>query len=448
MPKIYRAIWQEGLLPLGNAVRGRRAVERYRFLNQSQWLSREQILEFQWQECQKLLEVAFTRVPYYRRKLPGVAAGDIRGWKDFQMLPVLTRADVEEHREELRAQDLPRGSYHLHATGGSSGRPVRFYRTPESYDWRTAATRRTYSWSGYECGDRILFLWGAPVGKPRRLAVWKQHIMDTLNRYRAIPTFAQTEAVWRKVHAELESWRPEYLGGYVSSLMNFARFADAEGLRLPPVRAILTAAEPLAEPQRDFLGKVYGAPVFNTYGSREFMSVGGECERHCGLHVAAENLVVETAANGTPEASEILVTDLHNHGTVFLRYGTGDYGVMSAANCPCGRGLPRIASVAGRTADTLTLAGGRVVSGLYFFHLLKELPEVVEFQVTQPRRDQVVVSAVLSDPLSDRSRYLFDSEMRRILQETSFELRPTDALIRGPSGKKQTIIPYDQMVWQ
>lgn len=443
MPKIYRALWQNVLFPLQNAVRGRQAIARYRFLNRSQWWSREQIEEFQWKECQRLLEVALTRVPYYRRKLPGVAAQDIRNWEDFRKLPILTRGDVEEHREDLRDQDLPQNGYHLHATGGSSGRPVRFYRTAESYDWRVAAKRRTYSWCGCEYGDRLLFLWGAPVGKPRRLAVWKQDTMDRLNRNQSIPTFAQSEAVWREVHLKLQRWRPEYLGGYVSSLMNFGRFAEAEGLRLPPLRAIVAAAEPLEEAQRMFLAATYGAPVFNTYGSREFMSIGGECDRHRGFHVAAENLVVETAGAGG-EPSDILITDLHNHGTVFLRYAIGDYGVVSSKACPCGRGLPVLESVLGRTADTITLPGGRTISGIFFRHVLKDIPELVEFQVTQPRPDHVVVSAVLASPLSEQSRALFDSEMRRILQANSFELRPTESVTLSQSGKKRTIIPYAQ----
>jgi len=425
------------------ALHGRRYYEHLRFLERSQWWGAEQIRDYQWAELKKLLKTAFDSVPYYRQKYAGACYDDIRTWDDFARLPCLTREEIRRHREELRSTAYS-GTPHPHATGGSSGEPVRFYRTIESYDWRTAARTRTYGWSGLREGVSSLHLWGSPVGIPPRAERWKTGLDHWLRNERIIPTFVQSPDLWDRVCAEILRRPPEYMVGYVSSLVAFGRFLAENHPKLPAPGGILAAAEPLEESQRAFLAAAYRAPVFNTYGCREFMSIAGECDRHGGMHVAAENLVVETADPGSAEPSEILVTDLHNHGTVFLRYALGDGGILSPKSCDCGRGLPLLEAVAGRSADTLELPRGRVISGIFFRHILKDVREVVEFQITQPRPDHVVVSTVLSNPLSDASQALFEFEMRRVLQENTFEMKVVDSLIRGRSGKKRTIIPFGE----
>src|SRR6185369_5170593 len=148
-------------------------MEHRRFLEKSQWRSPEQIREFQWTALRKLLAHAFGSVPYYRQKYTdaGVQLEDVRSWDDFRRLPPLTREEIRDHREELCSTKY-KGRLLPHATGGSSGVPTRFYRTYESYDWRTAAKDRVYTWSGWRLGERSIYLWGAPVGPVPRVQTW------------------------------------------------------------------------------------------------------------------------------------------------------------------------------------------------------------------------------------------------------------------------------------
>src|SRR5436305_75 len=79
--------------------------------------------------------------------------------------------------------------------------------------------------------------------------------------------------------------------------------------------------------------------------------------------------------------SEILVTDLHNYGMPFIRYRIGDLGVLrTTGRCACGRGLPKLHSIEGRTLDILRTRNGRVVPGELFPHVMKDIPEIEEFQ--------------------------------------------------------------------
>ena len=98
--------------------------------------------------------------------------------------------------------------------------------------------------------------------------------------------------------------------------------------------------------------------MFNTYALCEIMSIAAECERRCGMHINSENILLETALPPESGPSDILVTDLHNYATPFVRYAIGDIGLLSDDSCPCGRCLPLLASVVGRTLDTLQTADG------------------------------------------------------------------------------------------
>ncbi len=438
---LYSLLYDSLFLPLAAAARRRRYHQLRAFLERSQWWPAERLREFQWSELRKLLEIAFRSVPYYRRKYADVGARfeDIRSWDDFRRLPVLTRAEVNRHREELFPADF-RGRRMPHATGGSTGEPVRFYRTRESYDWRLAATHRAYSWSGYRPGERTLYLWAAPLPTVSRWAAWKSCCHDLLERRLVIPTWLQNEALWQQAYQRALRFRPRYLVGYVSSLLGFARFLARRRARMPRLCSVIAAAEPLTPAVRAFLSETFDAPIFETYGSREFMSIGAECELHCGLHLHAENLVVETSSREPDQPGDILITDLHNLGTVFIRYAIGDAGRLADRPCACGRGLPLLESVDGRTADLIELPDGRTVSGLFFVHLLKELPEVLQYQVRQEEPERLTLLLVLARELSAPSRALLESELRKVLGETPYEIRSVARIPPGPSGKHQPVV--------
>jgi phenylacetate-CoA ligase len=439
---MYPRLLESLLLPAYDNVRGRSYVKRRMFLRESEWWTRDRVQQFQWQELRRLLQHVFASVPYLQRKYSaaGIRLDDIQSWADFRRLPPLTREEINSHGPEL-CSNAYRGKLLPHATGGSTGKPTRFFRTYESYDWRTAAKDRAYSWSGWRLGERSVYLWGAPVGAHSGLEIWKTRAYERIQRQLIFNTFSQTERLWREIYEKALAFGPVLIVGYVSSLEQFAAFLEREHLTVPGVRAVIAAAEPLFPAVRDAIERGLRAPLFNTYGSREFMSIAGECEFHSGLHVNAENLVVETRDDTRNEPSEILVTDLHNYGMPFVRYASGDLGRMSQASCPCGRGLPILESIEGRVLDVLRTPDGRTVPGEFFPHLLKEVPEFAEYRVEQRSLDHVVISAVLERPLSERSEALLRHEIAKVLGPAiRWELETVAEIPRLRSGKRRVTV--------
>lgn len=415
-------------------------------MERSQWWFPEQIREFQWNELRSLLEHAFHSVPYYRKKYAaaGIELGDIRTAEDFAQLPPLSREEVNQHRTELCSTNS-NGDLIEHATGGSSGVPTRFFITPDSYDWRCAATLRAYSWGGYRDGERTMYLWGAPVGRISRLKKAKIDGFHFLRRELIVPTFVQTPELWQKTFEDAIRFRPKFLIGYVSSIQEFAQFLLARDLAIPGVEAILTAAEPVYQPTRELAEQVFRAPLLEQYGSREFMSIAAECECHDGLHVHAENLLVETEFGTTSDPSEFLITDLHNFGMPFIRYRIGDTGSLAEAPCPCGRGLPLIRQVEGRTLEILRTQDGRTVPGEFFPHLLKDVPEIREYQVQQTSLQEIVISIVLASPISENSEKFLRSEIGKVFSpQTRVMIKPVKAISKSRSGKRSLTVGVGQ----
>ena len=437
----YSGILESLLIPAYYNVR-RRAYPRYReFMERSQWWSPEQVAEFQWRELQLLLQHAFRSVPYYQKKYAsaGIELGDIRTRDDFAKLPSLSREEVNSYRHDLCSQ--PHETRLIpHATGGSSGVPTRFFITHDSYDWRSAASARAYSWTGNRIGERALYLWGAPVGQVSALKRAKLNSYRFVRRELVVPTFVQTPELWQSIFKAALRFRPRFVVGYVSSLQQFARFLLDRDLVIPGVEAVLAAAEPVFKATRDLVMQAFRAPLFDTYGSREFMSIAAECENHNGLHIHSENLLVETADTEN-NPSELLITDLHNYGMPFIRYCIGDLGSLSDAACPCGRGLPLIQRIEGRLLEVLRTPDGRTVPGEFFPHLLKEIGEVREYQVRQSSPEEIVISLVLARPLSEPSEALLRHEMAKVFTPaTRVAIQPVEAIPRLASGKRRLTV--------
>jgi phenylacetate-CoA ligase len=381
-------------------------------------------------------------VPFYQKKYGGAGINikDIQTRADFAMLPPLTREEVNKYSDELKSIAFG-GNLLPHATGGSSGVPTRFFITYESFDWRTAVSSRAYSWSGCNLGERTLYLWGAPVGHVPRLRAFKKSLYEFLRHERVINTFAQNAELWRSIYFTALRFRPQLIVGYVSSLEQFCQFLLNNNLKLHPIRAVIAAAEPVFQPVRELVANALGAELFNTYGSREFMSIAAECEFHNGLHLNVENLLVELETPST-EPSEILITDLHNYGMPFIRYRIGDLGILAgSAPCKCGRGLPRIHSIEGRTLDVLRTRTGRVVPGELFPHIMKDIPEVGEFQAQQVNLDEIILLVVVRRPLSQKSRLLLESEFYKAFgSDVKITVKEVSEIPLRPSGKRRVTV--------
>src|SRR5262245_26672527 len=157
------------------------AVFRYsRGLGRSQFLSTEDLQILQLHRLRLLLEHAYRRCPFYRERFQsiGLSPDDIRSPDDLRLLPPLEKREIQEHSNRMVAEGWPRGDLFVDHTGGSTGTPIAFASSRERGCWGKAATRRHNAWAGWEIGDRVAYVWGAPRDQPSN--AWRSRLRNAL----------------------------------------------------------------------------------------------------------------------------------------------------------------------------------------------------------------------------------------------------------------------------
>lgn len=444
---LYEPLFRNVLFPAyESGLRRRHTLDYLREYEASQWLSPDAIAALQWAKLKRLIEHCWQEVPYYRRRWEqfGIAGPqDIRGPDDYAQLPVLTKQDIRDNFDQLIAPSM-RGELLYKTTGGSTGEPLRFGYTRESYQRRMAIMHRGYGWTGARFGQRTLYLWGASLthtGFPK--------LKDTLyhaafNR-KVLNAFLMTDARMANYANAMAAYRPEVIVSYVAPLVNMAKWMIDNTFGMDPPQRILTAAEALHAPQRQLLEDAFKCPVYNTYGCREVMLVAAECEHRNGLHITADHLKLEFGPRLDPTSpdgpADLLITDLHNYGMPLLRYANGDLGTALDGACGCGRGLPRLASVDGRKLDALRTPDGRFVPGEFIVYAFLGINGIKQYQVVQRRLDALDITIVRGPDFHDDNLKLLRIELDRALgSAVAYNFISADAIPLTPSGKLRVTI--------
>jgi len=373
--------------------------EYYRELNESQWWSPDEIATLQLKRLNTLLKHAYQNVPYYAQKFREVdlEPDDIKTLDDLPKLPILTRQEIRENLPNLVAKNFPHSKIIPYATGGSTGEPLQFYVTEESKGRGVAASNRAYSWYGYELGDKVAYLWGSP----RDLSI-QQSLSNKISllvfRTIYLDAFNMSEKQMEEFAQKLAKFKPEAIIAYASAGYLFAKFLQHREIKNIRPRVVITQAEKLFPQQRQLIEGVFNCEVFDFYGSREVSAMAAECPQHQGYHISAENVILEFVRDNKPvpsgETGKILVTDLHNYAMPFIRHENGDLGIPLVGKCSCGRGLPLMKEVTGRTSDIIIGAGGKKIHGEFFTHLFWDKPWVKQFQAIQDRNRNITIKIV------------------------------------------------------
>src|SRR5262245_14511729 len=157
--------------PLSHWRSGDAAQLRYiREFERTQYLPAEELRALQETGLRRLLDHAYRHCPFYRTRFDraGLVPSDVRRLEDLSVLPVLEKVEVQEHRDQLVAENWPLHDLVPNRTGGSVGRPVSFYLSRDRCRSRAAATVRHNRWAGWDIGARLAVLWGAPRDQPAR----------------------------------------------------------------------------------------------------------------------------------------------------------------------------------------------------------------------------------------------------------------------------------------
>lgn len=441
----YTLLVARVLFPLHERIKGHPTIARLRELESSQWLPREEVARRQADRLREFLGEVGARVPYYRDLFARarVRPAGIRGASDLASIPVLTKPLIREHAAALAAEGA-RGLRPA-STGGSTGDPLRFLVGPARVGSDVALRCRANRWWGLETGDPEVVLWGSHIELTRQDRI--RAVRDRLFRSTLLSANHMTPDVLDAYLDVIERVRPAQIFSHPSALGELARRAEERERRLERlgVRAVFLTAEELYDYQRERIERVFGCRAANGYGGRESGLIAHECPEG-RLHLNAEDILVEVLGDdGLPvppgHPGEIVVTHLRSEEFPFLRYRTGDVGVLGAGACACGRGLPLLSEIHGRADDLLLGLDGARIPGQVAVLTLRDIPGIARFKVIQEDRDLVRILLVRTREFPPGGEEAIAKGLRAHLGAAMrIVLEPVDAIPQEASGKYRTVM--------
>jgi phenylacetate-CoA ligase len=420
----------------------------HRTLEINQWLPSEQVEEFQNRQLRRILDHAYSNVPYYQEMFSrlGLSPRNVHGIQDLQCLPLLTKEAVRNSGDSLRARNSHQFGALACRTSGSSGEPLTFYVDKYSNALEFAYYWRHWSWGGYRIGARFAELSGHFFVVRPQMADITCHYQPHINRL-VLNSNQVSVPGCRKMAATLRKYRPRFLKGMPSTLYFLAHSLEEAGIKDLSFQCVFSTGEVLTSSYRSVIERVFHTRVLDSYGHMERTVAVAQCPQG-GYHVNSDYGIMETAAapgnaNGGATLRRVIGTGLHNRAMPLIRYDVGDHIELFSdeRSCPCGRTLPLIRVIHGRCEDAILTPDGRFITTLFI------VPEFVSgtrfVQFVQEVEDGLQIRVVPGPEWSESSAAtLIEYTSRMTGHDTNISVKVISEadLIRDQSGKLRCVI--------
>ncbi|PKO89916.1 MAG: capsule biosynthesis protein CapK [Betaproteobacteria bacterium HGW-Betaproteobacteria-10] len=444
---LHTALVANILFPLQEKLKKHDTIAIRQAMDDSQWWPTEKLEALRLERLRALLTKAGKHVPYYRDtfKRLGFDPQTINSLADLEKLPFLTKAVIRAEGERMKS-DIAQGLARFN-TGGSSGEPLIFFIGAERVSHDVAAKWRATRWWNVDIGDPEIVVWGSPIELGTQDKV--RAIRDKLMRTELMPAFQMNETNLDQFVARILERRPKMLFGYPSAISHIAAHAQKRGVPLDNlgIKVVFCTSERLYDHQRQAISSAFACPVANGYGGRDAGFIAHECPAG-GMHITAEDIIVEIVdENGNIQpagvAGEIVTTHLATADYPFIRYRTGDIGTLSNEKCSCGRGLPVLKEIQGRSTDFVIAADGTVMHGLALIYILRDLSGVKEFKVIQESIAQTRVQ-IVTEPAYQASsdQEIIKGFKQRLGESVEIKIEKVAEITPEKSGKFRYIISH------
>lgn len=367
---------------------------------------------------------------------------------NWDELPVMTKKEFQKPLKERLSEGYSPSNVYVNKTSGSSGDPFIFAKDKFCHALTWANNIRCFGWFGIDFNTSLQArFYGIPFDF---ISNKKERIKDLLgNRYR-FTIFNLSDAVLEKVLIKFKNKKFDYINGYTSSVVLFAKFLQKKGIVLttvcPMLKCCIVTSEMLFDDDKILLEKQFGVPVINEYGASEldliaFQNPSGEWQ------VNSETLFVEVLDeenNVLPNGKEgrIVITSLYNKAHPFIRYDIGDVGILDEKSTSKKRILKKLI---GRTNDIAVLPSGKKSPGLTFYYVTKSIIEddgnVKEFVIKQTKIDTFNIEYVSEFELSKVQIQQIEKAITTYLENNlTFSFVRKEKLERSKSGKLKQFV--------
>ena len=425
------------LLPLSDLLQGSSIYKKLRFLQRSQWWSADELEHFQNERLSSIINYSYYNFPFYKQLFmnAGISPDDIKGISDLKKVPIINKSGIREIIKEIKPsknKQIPNWS------SGSTGSPLKYYYNQEAYSLRMASGIRAWNWMGFQLGDKYVKL----SQNPRNSHIKK--VQDFLNRSKYIYVKELSEKSLTDAYNSIVSYKPEYLRSYPDPLKLMVKFLMEQGVEGIKLKGINTTGNILFQKDRENIESFFQCKIYDSYSCEGTGSLS-QCE-YGNYHFTSEYSVNEVVGEDSQqvkdgETGRLIVTDLWNSTTPFIRYDTQDLVVNSEIECSCGRNHKVISRIEGRDSDVLITPDNRFIivhSATIFF---EKYEEVLQFQIQQKTKADFILFLVVT-PNYNQSMHqeIFDYWANYLGETSKLELVITDEIELSSSGKRRFLI--------
>lgn len=341
-------------------------------------------------------------------------------WND---IPVISKKDFQINIDEILTSGLKKSELHIHNTSGSTGTPFYFAKDKFCHAMNWAEIDHLLLKHGINIGSsKQARFYGIPLSGVK---YYKERLKDYLANRVRFPVFDLSDAKLTTVLNAFRCEKFEYINGYTSSLVVFAKFLIERNIVLkeicPSIKVVFPTSEVVDDIDRSTMEKAFGVPVRNEYGAAELDILAFEDEDG-DFVLNEETLYIEILDDNNQPVEpgiegKVIVTSLYNKAMPFIRYELGDRAILSNKIKNGNRVLEK---VVGRTNDIIKLPSGNISPGLTFYYISKKLLEsggrIKEFIIIQKALDTFLFKYVANEVLLNSEKLEIQKAMDLYLE--------------------------------
>jgi len=394
-------------------------------LLKTQYWSFENLRDLQTERMRYIVRYAYNNIKGYNELYNkyGISIDSISELEDLERLPVVTRADLQEYDKWINKEQV----FTNMRTGGSTGEPLIYHECIEAKEMRAQKHNRGWLWSGYnQSTDRRAIVCSArgSTGKGSQIlnidgGVEKKDIKGVLDK--------------------IKDFDPVQIRAYVSTALILARWITKNNyyIEIPSINLI---AEQLYPEDRITIEEAFLGDVFEEYVCCDGGSSAWDCENKSGMHETMERAIIENDKDGN-----MIVTDLWNKASPFIRYINGDKIKRLDKPCSCGRQLPLI-RVQGRDNDIIKLPSGSYSPSFILHHIShaktseNKFLDYKAFQIIQEDEESLIVNITKGAGYTELDEETLLDVVYNICKTAFIKINYVDSLEKSISGKLKFII--------
>ena len=369
---------------------------------------------------------------------------------EWNYLPILNKTNLQSPLLERLSKGYSQKDIFLNKTSGSSGTPFIFAKDNYCHALTWASIIYRFGWYGIDFNNSYQArFYGIPMDF---IGNKKERFKDFLSHRFRFPIFDLSDEVLEGFLNHFRIKKFDYINGYTSSIVLFAKFLQNKNIVLtticPTLKVCMVTSEMLFEDDKILLQKQLGVPIINEYGASELDLIAFENPQN-EWQVNSETLFVEildennqAVPNGTE--GRIVITSLCNKAHPFIRYDIGDIGILDEKST---LQKPILKKLIGRTNDIAVLPSGKKSPGLTFYYITKTIIEgdgnVKEFVIKQTKIDTFEVEYVSETELNLVQIQKIEKAIEIYLEPNlNFTFIQKNTLERSARGKLKQFVTF------